>query len=103
GLLDNSAGAADNPYSGLQLQGSDDSGARRSASADRHPDADESDRPTADSLSTHSVRSADRTSGTGAKELERAGAGRLHLRHPESARTIQVRGRVRLDITSESG
>src|SRR5437016_3961623 len=63
----------------IHAEGSDDSRARRGASADGDPDAEQSKRAAADFVPTHSVWGTERSSASHADQLEGAGSGRLHL------------------------
>src|SRR4029077_18086315 len=66
------------------------------------PDGDSDPRGSAgaatDSFSAHAVWSARKAARADARVDERARAGRLHFRHPESSRAIQVRRRFRSDV-----
>src|SRR5437016_1199106 len=84
----------------FQAARSDDSNARWSETANGNSHSCRSARAAPHPFSAHALWSSRKTTGAVASVLERTSPGRLYFRHPESARPLQVRRRVRSDFTS---
>src|SRR5437870_1421011 len=84
----------------FQAPRSHDSNARWSETANGNSHSDRSAWTAPHSFSAHALWSSRKTTGAVASVLERTSPGRLYFRHPESARPLQVRRRVRSDFTS---
>src|SRR5689334_17497356 len=78
------------PKAYLQTSRGHDSGARRRSPANRDSHAGGSEGASSNPVPANSVRRARESAGADAVISEGTGAGRLHLRHPESSRTLQV-------------